>query len=94
MDRPELKSALKTTHEKQDFFKRLQKFGTTGDRGLTERELKPMLKELAEDKTDHLTDKDVYKISHALMDRRTGKYIKPTIDPSAPVTPPKKTGWF
>jgi hypothetical protein len=78
MERPELKDALKTTHEKQDFFSHLEKYGTSGDRGLTERELKPMLAEMAKDKTDHLTDKDVYKISHALMNRRTGRYIKPT----------------
>jgi hypothetical protein len=93
MERPELKKALQTSHEKEDFFNALEKFGKTGDRGFTQRELKPMLKELENNHTDHLTNKDVYNISHALMNRRTGKYIPPT-PPSTPVTPPKKTGWL
>ncbi|MDD5084336.1 MAG: hypothetical protein PHT88_05420 [Candidatus Moranbacteria bacterium] len=87
MERPELQEALKTPREQREFFEHIHEAGTTGDRGFTEKELKPMLKDLAADKTDHLTDKDVYKISHALMNRRTGKYIPPA-------DAPKKTGWF
>ncbi len=93
MERPELKEALKTPREQREFFEHVQKYGTSGDRGLTERELKPMLEELKNNHTDHITDKDAYTISHALLNRRSGRYIPPT-PLSAPVTPPKKTGWF
>ncbi len=81
MERPEFKKALQTNKEKAAFFDHFQKYAKDG-KGLMQKELRPMFKEMERDHNDDLTDKDVRALKRGIMDRITGRF-KP-LKPQAP----------
>lgn len=91
MERPEFKEVLNSRREREEFFEKLQEHGS--EHGLTRRDMKEMFHDLKHDHGDHLSDKEARKLSNAVIDKRTDKYIKPK-GGNEPSSPEVKKGWF